>query len=104
MTPKEKAQKGEFWLEEALLDVLMQTTVKNPMRPCEIGKEVGFFRESGWVRGDFTKSSNDDITWKILNKLIKKGLVKETRPYIKRNPTYYITEKGHNSRKEELEL
>ena len=72
--PKQFARIGEFHLEEAVLDVLLEAHHENErLGAAEIGKRTGIFRESGYAK----KSGNDDIVWGILGKLIKHGRVKK---------------------------
>jgi len=68
--PKQLARMGEFHLEEAVLDVLLEARHEGEcIGAAEISKRAGVFRESGEAGG------NDAIAWGVLNKLAKHGRV-----------------------------
>ena len=72
--PKQMARMGEFNLEEAVLDVLLEAQHEGEcIGPAEISRRAGIFRESGHAK----KSGNDDIVWGILGKLVKQGKVRK---------------------------
>lgn len=67
MNPQEKARLGEFHLEEAILDVLLEAfhSAQDCLGPAEISRRAGVFRERGTVKGLI----HDAITAGILAKL-----------------------------------
>lgn len=66
--PKQLARIGEFSLEEAVLDVLLEARYKGEcLGPAAISKRTGIFREPGYA----STSGNDYIVWGILGKLAK---------------------------------
>lgn len=74
--PKQFTRMGQFYLEEAVLDVLL--TAKHEGRcigAAEISRSAGLFRESGDESRGEPKSMNDAIATGILIKLMKAGRV-----------------------------
>lgn len=72
--PKQFARLGEFYLEEAVLDVLLEAKEGGEcLGAAEIGKRAGIFRESGYAMA----SGNDAIVWGILGKLVKHGRIQK---------------------------
>lgn len=70
--PKQLARKGEFYLEEAVLDVLLEARHQNEcLGRAEIGRRAGIFREPGHAG----TGGNDAIVWGLLGKLAKQGRV-----------------------------
>lgn len=98
--PKQFARIGEFYLEEAVLDVLFETrrkfdeegAKKEYLGPADISRGAGIFREP--VPG--TNSGTDTIVWGILNKLLKDGRVEKCN----KPKGYKITDKEYVSRKD----
>lgn len=80
--PRQLARIGEFSLEEAVLDVLLEARHKGEcLGPTAISTRAGIFREPGHAM----KSGNDAIVWGILGKLAKHGCIekcpqKEAKP------------------------
>lgn len=80
--PKQLARIGEFSLEEAVLDVLLEARSKGEcLGPAAISKRAGIFRETGHAMS----AGNDAIVWGILGKLAKYGRIekcpqKEAKP------------------------
>jgi len=76
--PKQSARLGEFHLEEAILDVLLEEARQEQSQrlgAAEISKRAGIFRE----RGDSTKGEpgmNDAVATGMLIKLLKQDKVK----------------------------
>ncbi len=69
--PKQFARMGEFYLEEAILDVLLEARHEEEcLGAAEIGKRTGIFRKP-------EAGLNDAITWGMLNKLLKNGKVEK---------------------------
>lgn len=72
--PKRLARIGEFNLEEAVLDVLLEARHEREcLGPAEISKRAGIFREPGHAM----TSGNDAIVWGILGKLAKHGRIEK---------------------------
>ena len=72
--PKQMARMGEFNLEEAVLDVLLEAQHEGEcIGPAEISRRAGIFREPGHAM----KGGNDYIVWGILGKLVKQGRVRK---------------------------
>jgi hypothetical protein len=69
--PKQNARIGEFHLEEAVLDVLLEARHEGEcLGPAEISRRAGIFRERGEVN-----IMNDAITTGILVKLYDESRV-----------------------------
>ena len=75
--PKQHARLGEFYLEEAVLDVLLEGKHENQcFGPAEISKRTGIFRDRGEVN-----IMNDAIVTGILVKLSEQKRVERcTQP------------------------
>ena len=74
--PKQFARIGEFHLEEAILDVLLEAQHEGDcIGPAEISKRSGIFRESGYAMA----SGNDNIVWGMLNKLVKEKKIERCK-------------------------
>ncbi len=70
--PEQLARRGEFYLQEAVLDVLLEAKrEKECMGAAEISRRSGIFREKG-IAG-----LNDAIVTGLLNKLEKEGSVEK---------------------------
>lgn len=79
---KQLARIGEFLLEEAILDVLLQAWAKDEcLGAAEISRRAGIFREGGGG-GSNIRAMNDAIVTGMLVKLRKEGKVErcEQRP------------------------
>ena len=64
MKPKEFAKMGEFYLEKAILDVLLDMKYRNQcIGAAEISRKSGIYREPGEI------GLNDAIVSGMLNKL-----------------------------------
>ena len=80
--PKQLARIGEFSLEEAVLDVLLEARHKGEcLGAAAISKRTGIFREPGHA----SVGGNDYIVWGILGKLAKHGRI-ERCPQNKAKP------------------
>lgn len=74
--PKQLARLGEFHLEEAVLDVLLDARHEDEcIGAAEISKRAGIFREGGG--GDPIASMNDAIATGLLIKLYRAGKVEQ---------------------------
>ena len=100
--PKQFSRQGEFFLEEAILDVLLEAKYENEcIGAADISKRSGIFRESGYAM----KSGNDNIVWGMLNKLVKEGKVKKcpqkpSKP--DKNDGWKLTEEEFNRRRDDI--
>lgn len=75
--PKQQARNGMYYLEEAILDVLMAAQDYDSNRcigPAEISKKAGIFRERGEVN-----IMNDAIVTGFLVKLHSEGKVERCK-------------------------
>ena len=81
-TAREKARLGLFYLEEAVLDVLMEESgPKGPkaLKNYEIANRAGMHHERGYVREE-TRKKSQEIVWGILNRLIRQNRVCKPDP------------------------
>lgn len=75
MDIKQMGRIAEFYLEEAVLAVLVQAhRARKCIGPAEISRRAGIFREPG-AGGEEIKSMNDAIVTGILVKLHRSGKV-----------------------------
>ncbi len=71
--PRQLSRLGEFYLEEAILDVLLEARHEDQcIGAAAISRRAGIFREPGHAQA----SGNDNIVWGMLNKLVKENKVK----------------------------
>ena len=99
--PKQFARMGEFHLEEAILDVLLEAKHEDEcIGPAEISRRTGIFREPGWA----TKAGNDHIVWGMLGKLVKAGKVEkcEQTPGSGKTDGWQLTEAEYQSRRDDV--
>lgn len=74
--PKQLSRLGEFHLEEAVLDVLLDTAYEEEcIGAAEISRRAGIFREGGG--GNPIASMNDAIVTGLLIKLYRAGKVEQ---------------------------
>ena len=81
--PKQTARMGEFHLEEAVLDVLLEAYHEEEcLGPAEISNRAGIYRKPGGGDGGAAiKNMNDPIVMGLLNKLNEGGKVRRcTQP------------------------
>ena len=96
--PKQFARMGEFYLEEAVLDVLLEAKYENEcIGPAELSKRTGIFAEAGHSM----KSGNDAIVWGVLGKLAK---FKRVRKCTQSNGLggWELTDSEFNSRRDDV--
>ena len=95
--PKQFARMGLFHLEEAVLDVLLETRYEHEcIGPAEISRRSGIYRD----RGDLDVM-NDAIVWGILNKLHSEGKVKRcTQP--NNRGGFELTDQEFNQRRDDM--
>ena len=101
--PKQFARMGEFHLEEAILDVLLEAKHEGEcIGPAEISKRTGIFRESGWA----AKSGNDNIVWGMLGKLAKGQKVTKCyqKPGSGKEDGWELTDAEFESRRDDIKL
>ena len=95
--PKQFARIGEFHLEEAVLDVLLEAKHESEcLGAAEISKRTGIYRERG--RYDLM---NDAIASGLLNKLADHGKVNRCKQKDGQGG-WELTEKEFNSRRDEV--
>lgn len=104
MRPKQMARMGEFHLEEAILDVLLEAWYNQEvLGAAAIGKRAGIFRESGYAK----KAGNDDIVWGMLGKLVKLNKI-EKAPQNPNDPDKFdgwkLTEQEFDYRRDDTAL
>ena len=74
--PKQFSRMGEFYLEEAILDVLLEAKhEENCFGASEIGRRAGIFGEKGDGNKGAPAAFNDAIVTGMLIKLIHAGRV-----------------------------
>ena len=72
--PKQLARIGEFYLQEAILDVLCNAHPEGfGLGPAEIGRRAGVYREAGVIH------MNDAIVAGFLNQLHEQKRVEQAR-------------------------
>lgn len=78
--PKQFARMGEFYLEEAILDVLLEAKHQGQcIGAAAIGKRTGIFGKSGDEKKGEVKNWNDGIVTGCLNKMMQKGRVQRCK-------------------------
>ncbi|MDR2709360.1 MAG: hypothetical protein LBC07_05250 [Elusimicrobiota bacterium] len=94
--PKQFTRIGEFYLEEAVLDVLLEARCENGdacIGAAEISKRAGIYGDTGKVH------MNDAIATGLLNKLCAAGKVERCSQRNKRGG-WKITDKEFERRKD----
>jgi len=108
MRPKHDARLGEFYLEEAVLDVLLEARYENLcIGAADISKKAGIFRDGGATDTDKEsnpiKSMNDAIVTGILVKLHKEHRVERCEQDNKRKSGgWQLTDKEFEKRREDI--
>lgn len=76
MSPKQLSRIGTFYLEEAVLDVLLNARhERDCLGPSEISRHAGIFRDRLERAKDGVMVPADGIVWGILGKLLREGRV-----------------------------
>ena len=95
LSPKQLAQKGVFYLEEAVLDVLFRAYNQESLSSREIS------RRAGLPRRQTEKWEDDMIAYGVLDKLQNEGRVKNNQPG--RGPDrWQLTDKEFEKRRVDL--
>jgi hypothetical protein len=95
--PKQLTRLGEFYLEEAILDILLQAfEEKLCIGAAEISKRSGIFRERGSAN-----IMNDAIATGILIKLNESGRVERCTQNNKKVGGWQLTKKEYDIRKDD---
>ena len=96
--PKQQARMGEFCLEEAILDVLLEAKHENEcVGAAEISRRAGIFRERG--KGDMM---NDAIVTGMLVKLRDEKKVVRCAQEKKRGGGWELAESEFKSRRDDV--
>ena len=95
LSPKQLAQKGVFYLEEAVLDVLFRAYNQEFLSSREIS------RRAGLPRRQTEKWEDDMIAYGVLDKLQNEERVKNNRPG-RGADCWQLTEKEFEKRREDL--
>ena len=97
--PKQLARSGEFHLEEAILDVLLEARHENEcLGAAEISRRAGIFRERG-----IENIMNDAIATGMLVKLRDQGKVQRCEQPSKRGG-WELTDSEFASRRDDVTL
>ncbi len=96
--PKQHSRMGEFYLEEAVLDVLLEAKHEGEcLGPAEISRRAGIFRE----RGD-ANIMNDAICTGILVKLHKEHRVERCQQANVKRGGWELTEQEFQVRRDDV--
>jgi hypothetical protein len=101
--PKQLARLGEFHLEEAVLDVLLEAAHEDEcLGAAEISKRAGIFREGGGGGGNVA-AMNDAIVTGLMIKLFNANKVErcEQRPNV---GGWKLTDAEFNRRRDDVPL
>lgn len=99
--PKQLARLGEFYLEEAVCDVLLEARHEGEcIGAAEISRRAGIFREGGG--GNPIASMNDAIVTGLLIKLYGAGKVEQCRQPGGRGG-WQLTEAEFNRRRDDVQ-
>ena len=99
--PKQFGRMGEFYLEEAILDVLLEAKHENEcLGAAEIGRKSGIFREGGGSISGAPSSFNDAIVTGMLIKLLKAGKVQRCGSPPKQG--YQLSDDEFKTRKDDV--
>ncbi len=103
--PKQFARMGEFHLEEAILDVLLEARHEGQcLGAAEISKRAGIFRESGDPSKGEPKSMNDAVATGMLIKLMKQGRVQRCEQQDKKVGGWELTDEEFERRRDDVEI
>ena len=99
--PKQFGRMGEFYLEEAILDVLLEAKHENEcLGAAAIGVKAGIFRESGGAIPGAPSAFNDAIVTGMLIKLLKNRKVRRcTLPNNRQG--YELTDEEFQTRRDD---
>ena len=97
--PKQFARMGEFYLEEAVLDVLLEAEHEGDcLGPAEISRRAGIYRE-GRVG---MKNANDWLVHAILSKLFGQGRVERCTQHGKNAGGWKLTTAEFERRRDDV--
>lgn len=97
--PKQFARIGEFHLEEAILDVLLEAKHESKcIGPAEISKRAGIYRERG-----SENIMNDAIVMGMLAKLVTEERVRR-RTQENNRGGWELTDEEYNRRKDDVAI
>lgn len=100
--PKQFARIGEFHLEEAILDVLLEEHhEKDCIGPAEISRRAGIFRRGGGG-GDLPAGMNDAICNGMLIKLYEEGKVKRCEKVSGSGQGWKLTKEEFERRRDDV--
>lgn len=103
--PKQFARMGEFYLEEAVLDVLLEARHKDQcLGAAEISRRGGIFRESGDKSKGEPTSMNDAIATGMLIKLMKAGRVQRCEQDGKKVGGWEMTDEEFQRRRDDVSI
>ncbi len=95
--PKQMARLGQFYLQEAVLDVLYENYLDNPcLGPAEISKQAGIYRDRGAYN-----IMNDAIVQGILNTLSEQDKVERCTQTCGQGG-WKLTQKEYDLRKDDV--
>lgn len=101
--PKQLARLGEFHLEEAILDVLLEAAHEEEcIGAAEISRRAGIFRDGGGGGGNVA-AMNDAIATGMLIKLFNAGKVERCQQSPGRGG-WKLTEAEFNRRRDDVRL
>ena len=96
--PKQLARLGEFYLKEAVLDILCEFYEEGVgINPAELSRRAGIYRERGEAK------MNDAIVTGLLNALADEGKVLRVNPE-RRGAGWRLTPEEFQRRRDDLEL
>lgn len=96
--PKQLSRLGEFYLQEAVLDVLCSAYSEGGgINPVEISRRAGIYRKHG------AAGLNDAIVHGILNQLVEQGKVERVDPNV-RGAGWRLTDDEYQRRRDDSEL
>ncbi len=103
--PKQHARMGEFHLQEAVLDVLLEAKHENDcIGAAEISRRSGIFREGGDIDRGEPKSMNDAIATGLLIKLMKEGSVQRCPQSGNKRGGWELTEQEFTRRRDDVRI
>ena len=97
--PKQFARMGEFYLEEAILDVLLEAKHEGHcLGPAEISKRAGIYRKGGVG----LKNANEWLTHAILSKLFGQSRVERCTQHEKDAGGWELTNEEFERRRDDV--
>ena len=97
--PKQLARIGEFHLEEAILDVLLNAKYENEcLGPADISRRAGIYRERGAIN-----AMNDAIVTGLLVKMHEQGRVARCKQESTKRGGWELTDKEYGLRRDDVQ-